>query len=804
MNSDVASGRLLFVLLLLLFGLPSEAAADVFDNAQLYRDNGQSILELNFGCSFRFMAYRLLGTGSELEIELAPIGECAQLSEAGSVFELRRPAGSSLAGVDRIEMALRNEQYFLTVRLNVPRDVEISQPSGLRRLRINLGSPAVELVRDDPQGTAYAINLFTAGNPDSLIGAELQLVSKLLYTAQTKVGETIWHHLRLGFYGTESRAEAALEKVRNNYPDAEVVRVSATEFATAARNRVVLQKAGAPVATTRLGQAATGLSAARLQELLAEARAKMRSGDYEAAIEIYARILREGATEASAEALEYLGLAYERNNQPELALAEYRRYLELYPDTPGAERVRQRLEALLLVSGSGGPKGRPAGRRAERSARSNKPEWEIYGGFAQYYRRDVSDFGGSGSEVNQSAVLTDLDIVTRRDGARFDIATRATLGNYYDLLTSDKGPGNDTRIYYLYADVADDKYDVSARFGRQTLRGSGVLGRFDGLHVGWRFNPDWRINFMAGEPVYSTSDDGDSDRSFYGISLDIADLRDSFDVTLYFNAQDVDGIENRQAVGGEFRYFDDRRSLVSTVDYDIGYGSLNNVTVLGNWNFDNQLTLNANFDYRRSPYLLSENALVGQAVDSIDELLLSYTEDEIRMLAEDRSADLTTLSVGFSRPLTENFDLTMDLTAADFGGTAASGGVPAQPGLGTDYYYNVSLIGSGLYKERDAAIFSLRYLDANTVSTSMLSADYRYPLTEKLRVNPRLTIAYRDAAIADSTETLLTPSVRLFWQWRRNLRLELDLGTRLSSQDTAGGSDSSTAWFVYGGYRYNF
>ena len=51
----------------------------------------------------------------------------------------------------------------------------------------------------------------------------------------------------------------------------------------------------------------------------------------------------------SKEAQEYLGLARERNGQLAHAKAEYRIYLAKYPEGEDAQRVRQRLDALVTA-----------------------------------------------------------------------------------------------------------------------------------------------------------------------------------------------------------------------------------------------------------------------------------------------------------------------------------------------------------------------------------------------------------------------------------------------------------------------
>ncbi len=788
------------------------------------------MLDVRFACALRYVQHFPSGIATELEVEFVPVaGECDELAEAATVLELRLPEGSRQAGLNQVEITSRNDRLFLTVRFEAPRKVAVTQTTGLRSVQLTLGRMAVENADASNTGTTsrtaaaagtFAINLGTSTETLGLSDVTALPEGKQVYAKTTVVGRQTWHHLRIGFFSSEGRAEAALRSLLSAYPQATVVRVPATEFEVAATNRVAVSTTADAATVTELGKNAAGLSEARLEELLGDARKKMQASDYAAAINLYAKVLREGATRFAPEALEYIGLARERNGQPRFAIAEYQRYIELYADTPGADRVRQRLEALVLaepVNGrqadavalaSGDEKTNDSAGGSAMAVRSEsaepEPEWQFYGGLSQYYRRDESDFSGQGSQVIQSAVLTDVDFIGRRDGKRFDIATRVSLGNVYDLLSELEGTGNDTRVYYMYADIADRESHISGRIGRQTLRGSGVLGRFDGLHVGWRFDPDYQLNVMAGEPVWSASDDSGLDRSFYGVSLDVFDVRDTVDVSVYFNAQEVDGIENRQAIGGELRYYDDRRSLVSLVDYDIGYGTLNNAVAFGNWSFDNDLTLNATFDYRRAPFLLTETALTGQPVKTIDELLLLFSEDEIRQLAEDRSADLTTITLGFSRPLYERFQISADVTASDLGGTTASGGVPALDGLGADYFYNFSVIGSSLFKEGDSSIFSLRYHDGSTTRTISLSADTRYPVTRNFRFNPRLTVAHRDSSGLDSSELLIIPSVRLFYQMQRRLRLELEGGTRLSNLDTASGSQSSTSWYLYAGYRYDF
>lgn len=58
---------------------------------------------------------------------------------------------------------------------------------------------------------------------------------------------------------------------------------------------------------------------------------------------------------------------------------------------------------------------------------------------------------------------------------------------------------------------------LSARLGRQSGLGGGVLGRFDGALLGWAFKPKWKLNAVAGVPTDTLLD---AKRHFYGVSVD--------------------------------------------------------------------------------------------------------------------------------------------------------------------------------------------------------------------------------------------------------------------------------------------
>ena len=453
----------------------------------------------------------------------------------------------------------------------------------------------------------------------------------------------------------------------------------------------------------------------------------MLAKDHGRAIQLYTKVLREPENPYRQEAQELLGLARERNGQVAHAVAEYRHYLELYPDDEGAQRVSQRLAGLTTT------KKITASRRQASSDRDEPGRWDVFGGISQYYRRDVNQFDEPG-RGRQSIIGADRSgLVARRRGDRYDFSSRLTMGNLYDLLGEDKGPGNSSRVYYLYADVVDrrtmyppdsaDRLCITAVCSVvSTVPSSPISG-----------GPLTRFNFVTGFPVDSTQDGVDTDRNLYGFSVDFSQILDLLDLSVFYNTQNVDGIEDRQAIGGEVRYFDEKRSLITALDYDVSYSVLNSFVMFGNWAFDNRITVNGLVDIRRSPFLTTRNALIGQQAASIDELLLTFSESEIRRLALERSGEIQTYTLGASRPLFDRFQIQGDITMTSFDGTPASGGVPEMPDLDNEFYYNLNLVGSSLIREGDSSIIGITVYRRKYGGYD--DTDSGYPLSNKSTVS---------------------------------------------------------------------
>jgi hypothetical protein len=228
------------------------------------------------------------------------------------------------------------------------------------------------------------------------------------------------------------------------------------------------------------------------------------------------------------------------------------------------------------------------------------------------------------------------------------------------------------------------------------------------------------------------------------------------------------------------------------------------VLVLGTWRLDNRLTLTGFIDQRASPILTTRNALIGQPVSTIDELLLVWTEDEIRQIARERTADSGTVTLGLATPIAERWQVNADVTRAEIGESVASAGVGAIPGTGDQMYYSASFIGSALFATSDVSVFSVRVGQSDEFASSQLIWDLRLPIGRKLRLNPRLGLTVWDGATTGVRRQTVTPSLRLLLNTLRHYRLELEAGTNTITRTDSNGEQKATGRFFNLGYRADF
>jgi hypothetical protein len=436
------------------------------------------------------------------------------------------------------------------------------------------------------------------------------------------------------------------------------------------------------------------------------------------------------------------------------------------------------------------------------SSRAGSP-WRLQTYAAQYYRRDVNQRNEQEEIVSQSALYSDINVDARRRGERFDLSARLSGGYRKELLDEGLGSGDQTRVSYAYVDVDDAVTGLRARLGRQSRNTGGVLGRFDGLELGYQVTERIVIGSVVGKPAYSANDGIDRSRTFYGASVNYGPVLDGLELGLYFIQQDIEDINDRRAAGFEFRYFGERQSTWGLIDYDTGYGEIGSAFLQTNWRVTDRFSLHGSVDRRRSPFLSTGNAMIGQPVEDFAQLADIFLEDELRQLAVDRSPVSTTYSFGLAHSLTPNLQFNADANRSTIDATPDSGGVIGSPA--SEYnYLSANLVASSLFREGDVMIFGSRYSDSGAAKVTTLTLDGRFPFRSGLRINPRLRVDRRERVALEGFEWFYYSGLRLQYRANRGFRVELEAGKQFSTHDSDVGIDDRESWFINLGYQLFF
>lgn len=537
-------------------------------------------------------------------------------------------------------------------------------------------------------------------------------------------------------------------------------------------------------------------SAEVLEVQWSEAKAAFDAGDNPAAVRLLTRLIEYPEHPRRPEAQELLGLARERSGQLAHAKAEYEEYLRRYPEGSAAARIAQRLAALTTLD------TRP--RVAAVVKREGGMQWSAFGGWSQEYRYDtitLDVLDTSNSFTSQSMLLTDGDFSLRGRGNRYDLQARVSAGYLHDLLP--EGQGSRTRVSVAYADLNDRQWGLSARIGRQSKHSGGVLGNFDGLYLGWRTTPSLRLNLMAGSPLESSSDSPNIDRRFVSLSANWSGWIEGLEISPFVVDQTYDGVEDRRAVGTEVRWFRPGRTVVGLFDYDVDYAAVNLAMLLGTFQLPREWTLTGTVDHRKSPFLTTRNAMAGQAVLTLGEFIDQIGEAAVRQFAEDRTAEVDSVSLGISRPLGTRFQWIADVGATRMSDMPASGGVEAVPGTGTEISFGTQLIGNSLLRAGDVTILGLRLADGDLARTASLSLSSRFPLFGRLRAGPRLRFDHREFTADGTTQWLASPALRVDWHSDRTT-IEFEAGGEWTSRELVTDQQKSDRYWFSLGYRVGF
>jgi len=855
----------LLVLFATLLALPVRAENILLTSQKVSVQGDNLRVEIRFEQPMNYISHFPERRGRQLDIKLRPILS-AQSGPIMANIEDSLSVGNRAENPLRDIQYEQDEHGNGNLTIQFSREVEFNVQSGKDRrdVIINLlhvaqapanqqQKAALPAMNIDSGLPIYVLNLESESKP---IDATKQPILKNfrgkydIYTIETQQGRQSFYQLRLGYFHSLKLAKANLSRLKPFYPQAWIDKIkterrqiaenwfvgqnvdrlsSTTAFAVpqtktttpaippsaiaetpslTSPTHAITQKppetpAVQTVETSNTAETVTPVTKMdKLSEQMETAKQAMISQKYRTAISYFTHILQNPDPTYHQEAQELLGLAWERLNLPAQAVAEYRKYLKQYPTGPDAERVRQRLTGLLTAKSK--PVAKLAAAPTPAKPLGPKPTWDFFGSFSQFYRNQQFATDATSATTVVNSLDSDLIMSGRRRGQEWNQRLDFAATHRYDFMN--KVNASDATIYSLFYDLADKHDDISMRIGRQTHDSDGVFGRFDGVIVNKRIGHNKKVSFLAGFPVYNITlnDSIDTTRKFYAASVKFESLIKNLDTKFYYINQTNDGMIDRVAIGNRTQYVDNFKSMFFIADYDVHYKQLNIATFIGNWRGKDNTNYNITADYRNSPILTTNNALIGQTtVTTLEQLRQIFTLDEVEQLAKDRTGEMKSLTVSVAKPLSARYQVNGDATVSSLSGTPASGGVGATDSTGNQYYYNVNLVANNFLSSNDITIMGFRYYTDITSRTTSVNFSSRFNVSKDWRLNPRMTIQLRKNGDGLKRTTYL-PRIVIQARTARTWRFEMEFGYEYAKTETSIATTTEKDYYGYLGYTHDF
>lgn len=633
--------------------------------------------------------------------------------------------------------------------------------------------------------------------------AEAPLVPSLLQGLDVRVrqrregAQTVRELVATGVPDAAS-AERLLAQLRDRFPQARAEAPSASVPAPNAPSTAALPPGTEADSDTRLAQA----------------RRLMDGGDHTAAIALLEAVLALPPHAQTAPAQALIGEARWRQGDPERARAEFELYLKLYPQGADAARAREALQTLAPAAPQDPSQG-PAAAPTVTTTLTGSLSSFYYGGQSKVRTLDFQDSPLSGlpelvsdatlSGTDQEQIISSVDVNWRRRdlGSDLRLVFRDTYSR--DLLRPSR---NKNKLSAMYADYKSLTQGYSVRLGRQTPTGGGVMGRFDGVQLGYRFSPKskWRFAAVAGEPTDRLLD---ASRRFWGVSVEADELLRGFGGTLYTLQQKIDGEVDRRAIGTELRLLAGPVSAIGSFDYDTTLRGTNIASVQATWQWQDNTVVNVLYDRRATPMLMLGNSLFFQnpviltQARTLRELLLTQNLAALRTQVRDTTAFSTQAMVSITRPLTPSWQLGGDIRLTNVGALLPVPDIlpQGQPGTGNVWSAGAQLIGTNLYSARDTHVLLLTLLKGPTYRGQLWSYNNSTALGEGWQLEPSLRF-YLQTDDTGLKSRRWSPGLRVSKRLLKQFVLETEFSTEFSRTTGPNRHESSSRSFYYFGGRY--
>lgn len=839
--------------------LPQLAAAQgrAIEDLRVSRISGVATAEVVLACQAGVLDSSGVQEDGQLTLRLTLHPACTNELGRQPRDEVYRPPSGDLARIRQLNFeSTANGQALVTVQFEAVMDVTVSQSARKDSivLEIDTGNAVAEVPeseqvvpviepptpggsvavaspgsfleerRGQPESTAEEREPIRLVGPSLAGGSERYVVqldssdkvvipqfsdgsyanSLYVYINERAAGSRRWQELRAGFFADESAARDFLVQISDQFPQAVIVVADELEQRYAGAPKPVESPLRGRQNIER--EELDAATIATYEDRFVSARRALMTGENAAAVETFSELAFADGFARREQSLEMLGVAHERSGNVADARNAWDAYLLARPNGPDAQRVQQRIAGLTDAADA------VPVRMTNVGAGESGQRWDVRGGVSQYYRDDrYSAFTDDTTEVTQSALLSHVNLRVRREGERFDFISRVNGVYVYDLLDDNPDTEDQGLLSRAYVGIADKENDWGVRVGRQTLYRSGILGRFDGVTGNFRFKPNVVLNFTTGAPVDSPHSELSDRRQFLSVSADLEEFIGKWDISVFSLIQQVDGISDREAVGGEAQYRGDRWHVMTALDLDLGYGVANSALVAANWQATDKLTFNMRADLHAAPFLMTRNAIIGQSVKTVEDMLGIYSESQLRRIARDRTAQATSASVGLSWALFDRFQMNSDVTYTEFDATEASAGIDAFPASDPQLFFSLNFIGSSIFRDGDTSIFEFRHSQTRSSESAGIVLDFRLPMGPRVRINPRIAVTSRRYWQDWSTEWFVEPTLRFLMRVKQQHRFEAEIGGLWSNRDfrSIGGipglaDQETSARFINLGYWWEF
>ncbi len=798
--------------------LSSLVQAQVLEDIDLKREGKDAVVSIRFVTPVQFV-----NTGSAKFTDLIEVFyNVLPASEPPLLIRSERRVGgkdglSQMIVTDESGGVGQDNKRKLLIRLSKPIRFQVRAGREKQAIEITLQGLGAEVSTAPiskpvpaPQVTnRYFIQLqsstLTGQSLQSSVPAQFQ--DKEVFSTQRTVDTGTVFDINLGYFDNRTQADAALQQLNTRFPNA-VVSLFETTAPKAAPPRtnvnVTASETFTPIkAPTDIETTATAL--------LTKALAAHDRGDYTDAIEPLNSLLNLPPNASSRHGQELAGQIQLKRGDTLRARGEFELFLRLYPDGADSDQVRQLLAGLSTVNDV--PKARNAAEPT--STTSGSVSMFYFGGQSQVRTLDFQNSPLSGlpvlqsesnlSAIDQKQMQTNVDLNWRYRDAEKDM--RFVVRNTYSADMMPNRP-NVNRLSALYFDQRSFVNGTSFRIGRQSPTGGGVLYRFDGIQAGYAFAPKWKVNAVYGVPTDALLD---TQRNFYGVSVDAEALTNEISGSAYVIQQTIDGEVDRRALGTEMRYFSSGVSLSGQLDYDQVLNGLNIVAVQGNWQLPDTTVYNFLYDRRSAPMRTLGNILFFQdpallaPARRISDLLGATSIEVLRDQVNGITALQNQAMVGVTTPVSSNWQAGSNVNYTNIGAIQPVAVIlpNGQASTGDLWSLGFQMIGSNLYSVRDTHVFNLSLLSGPTYNGKLISYNNLSGLNEKLQIEPSLRY-YIQTDNTDTTTVRWTPGFRMTYRVVKQVSMESELSYEIAERTGPTVSETSRRLFYYLGARYDF